>query len=186
MIESRNWVLKDSAVRLCQSRNRRKRDPSLRRLRSEWRIPALFNNAGWANADLLREQLMLAGFLSALSLRRVRSSLQERNGMAKAIPFHPRHVFLSWLEVVLQGQLDDSVTLFLGGDTEVRVGLRYSAGRRVLSEAEPEVVSVERPERVVQPVVAANPELQALVFGDLKVLEQGHVPTEERRSINGR
>src|ERR1700739_3053997 len=39
---------------------------------------------------------------------------------------------------------------------------------------------------MVQPVVEVKPELQLLTLGDGKVLEQGHVPAEEGRSVDGR
>src|ERR1700741_1905011 len=39
---------------------------------------------------------------------------------------------------------------------------------------------------MVQPIVEVKPELQLLALRDGKVLEQGHVPTEEGRSVNGR
>src|SRR2546425_531503 len=39
---------------------------------------------------------------------------------------------------------------------------------------------------MVQPVVAADPELDALALRDPKALEYAHVPIEVSRSVNGR
>ena len=103
--------------------------------------------------------------------------------MAKAIPFLVE-MFVFSLEEELDRELHDSVPLFIHGGAEGRVRLRYLACR-VLSVAKVEIVSVERPQRMVQPVVAVDPELQGLVLGDGKVLEQAHVPTEEGRSVDG-
>ena len=87
------------------------------------------------------------------------------------------------LEVELDGELHDSVSLFVDRGAEGRVRLGDIACS-VLRVAKVEIVSVKGPQRMVQPVVAVDPELQALVLGDGKVLEQAHVPAEEGRSVN--
>lgn len=104
--------------------------------------------------------------------------------MAEAIPFLVE-MFVFGLEVVLDAHLDDAVTLLILNVTEGRVRLRYIACR-VLSEAKAKIASVERPQRMVHPVVEVKPELQLLALGDGKVLEQAHIPIEEGRSVNGR
>ena len=84
-------------------------------------------------------------------------------------------------EVELHGKFDYPVTLGILGYTERRI-IRL---QRVLIEAEIEIASVERPQRMIQPVVTADPELHALGFGDLEGLEYAHVPVEVCRSVTG-
>ena len=82
----------------------------------------------------------------------------------------------------LELQLDDSVTLSIGGGPEVR-GVHLEC---VLIEAEGEIRLIgEGPQRVVQPVVPIDAELKRLRLGDAEVLEDSHIPVEERWSVNG-
>ena len=74
------------------------------------------------------------------------------------------------------------MTLFIQGRAEGRIILLQS----VWIEAQVEIVSVEGPQRMVQPVVGSDPELHTLVLGDGKALEHAHVPIEVSGSVNGR
>ena len=56
----------------------------------------------------------------------------------------------------------------------------------VAIEAETQIASVERPQRVVQEVVSVEAELQLLRLLDLEVLEQPQVGVEERRPVDRR
>ena len=54
-------------------------------------------------------------------------------------------------------------------------------------EAEIEVAPVERPQRVIQEVVAVQAELQLLPLAmNIEVLEQSHIGVEIRRSVDDR
>src|SRR5207302_1704244 len=73
---------------------------------------------------------------------------------------------LSRLEEELDRQLDYSLTLFVLGYAEGRIVRLQS----VWIKAKVEIVSVKGPQRMVQPVVAVEPELHTLVLGDGKAL----------------
>src|SRR5258708_7035263 len=83
-------------------------------------------------------------------------------------------------EVKLDRGLDYAVALLLSDGAEQRcVDL---AGGRI--ETESQIASVERPQRVIQEVVAVEPNLQLLRFFDLEVLEQTQIHVEEARPID--
>src|SRR5579872_1027554 len=111
---------------------------------------------------------------------RLEQVYRKKNGMAGAIPFC--RLTSIELEGVLHPHLDDAVSLLLGGDAEVRI-IRLQRG---LVEAQVEVAAVERIQRMVQPVVKVETELQILPLRDLEVLEHAHIPVEIGRSVNRR
>ena len=53
-------------------------------------------------------------------------------------------------------------------------------------EAEIQVASVERPQRMIQEVVPVEAELQLLRLLELEVLEESQIGVEERRSVDRR
>ena len=84
------------------------------------------------------------------------------------------------LEVELHSKLQDAIALPDRGCSKVGVclGERVTL-RRVLDKVQREITAVwERPQRMVEEVVPAYPKLHVLGLGDLKVLENGHVPIE--------
>jgi hypothetical protein len=88
---------------------------------------------------------------------------------------------------VLEDEPDDELNhasaLLFGGFAEVRIGLS-DFSRCVLLELQRQVVVVgERPQRVVQEVVALNAELQILRFRHSEILEHSQVGVKVRGSV---
>src|SRR5947209_2087829 len=110
------------------------------------------------------------------------TSLQEKNGMAGAIPFKFE------VSVVLEDKPDNKLNhasaLFFGGFAEVRIALSHLPRLGVLLELQRQIGVVgERPQRVVQEVVALNAELQILRFRHSEILEDSQVGIKVRRSV---
>ena len=93
--------------------------------------------------------------------------------MAGAIPFKFE------VSVVLEDEPDNKLNhasaLLFGGFAELVIGLS-DVSRSILLELKRQVVVVgERPQRVVEEVIALNAELQILRFRHSEVLEQSQV-----------
>ena len=98
-------------------------------------------------------------------------------------PSHSRFKQVFVLEDEPDDELNHASALLFGGFAEVRIGLS-DFSRCVLLELQRQVVVVgERPQRVVQEVVALNAELQILRFRHSEILEDSQVGVKVRGSV---
>src|SRR4029077_2133041 len=86
------------------------------------------------------------------------------------------------LEEELDRELYDAAALLVGHRSKVRC-IQLS-GARV--EAEIQIASIERPQRVIQEVIPIDSELQLLRLRDLDILEEPKIPAKECRAVDGR
>src|SRR5215472_4442624 len=85
-------------------------------------------------------------------------------------------------EKELDRELHDTAALLVGHRSEVRC--IQLPGARV--EAEIQIASIERPQRVIQEVIPVDTELQLLRLRNLEILEEPKIPVEEYRTVDRR
>src|SRR6185437_7518013 len=106
-------------------------------------------------------------------------SVRDTNDWERS-PSFDYFICLERLEEELSLELNNALSLLLGGRPVVGNNLRELAGHRILLVLQAEVSSIERVKWVVEEVVALHAELQLFGLGDLEVLENRQVPVEVR------
>src|SRR5271169_6121428 len=112
---------------------------------------------------------------------------KKRDGQSHPVLSLGLELVQAKLEEELHGKLQNASSLLLRRISEIAIGLGKRLRHRILLELQGQVTPArEGIQRMVQPVIGFNPELKFLRFRDGKVLEQRHVPVEERWSVGHR